>query len=460
MVGTKARWFAPSRVKPKADPPGRQRTPGGYGGRVYAPKPKTAKPPKSGGTGHWNERKRGPRPNRTVPGVPGYDGSYGPPPTPKEQPARPVSRQLRTFGKRVAGRYPVPRLRIPLFEAVNVAEALLAPNPSPSVPPVLPWNYAWCNGGWSFPNGYYPWVSNPWFGGLGSCDIALPRDSQAYAAPINWAGSPDRVYWRRQYRFGTIPRDYVAGTVVRIGPVLSPQPKPHNMIVEHHVMNPNLARWAPPEPGGQVRAKFKVGVGTPIQEPTAFANPELPYAPDFAWRWEFTPGQTVVEPILDFVAGPGPGTTNPNPGVEPPVKRKPPPEGEKQRKSIPFAKKVVIAIYKGLDVASEGAEIVDAVYDALPDSVKKRWKKAERMGDNFGQYGIDGADWKMRAIYHNADKIDVEQAFKNIIKNGLTDAVTGGIQSQLPKNSGAAHSHGEKEFNRLLDEWIEREYGF
>ena len=107
---------------------------------------------------------------------------------------------------------------------------------------------------------------------------------------------------------------------------------------------------------------------------------------------------------------------------------------------ITRTKAIGIALYKALDAVSESAEVVDAVYDALPKDVRKRWEKerfpdarwirdkntgewvrvgVERPGDNFGQYGIDGADWKLQALYYNWHKVDVEKAIKNIIKNEL-----------------------------------------
>ena len=143
-------------------------------------------------------------------------------------------------------------------------------------------------------------------------------------------------------------------------------------------------------------------------------------------------------------------------------------------------KAIGIATYKALDAVSEGAEVVDAVYDALPADVRKRWEKerfpdarwvrdkntgkwervgVERPGDSFGQYGIDGADWKLQALYYNWHKVDVEKAIKNIIKNELSDRVIGGIQSGLPKNSGAAHSQGEMELGQSLDDWFSSEFG-
>src|SRR3546814_8177011 len=79
--------------------------------------------------------------------------------------------------------------------------------------------------------------------------------------------------------------------------------------------------------------------------------------------------------------------------------------------------RIGISIFKVLDSVSEAAEVVDALYEALPEDVKKRWGRDRRPGDSFGQYGLEGADWKLEALYYNWSKVDSEQAVKNLVKN-------------------------------------------
>ena len=116
-------------------------------------------------------------------------------------------------------------------------------------------------------------------------------------------------------------------------------------------------------------------------------------------------------------------------------------------------------MYRWLDRASEAAEVVDAFYDALPDKVKKRWKCGSASGSPLahqaGQYGIDQADCKLRALYHNIDEVDVTQAFKNVVKNQLEDKFIGWYQSRAPKNLGSAVEDGEKAFAKALDKVFE-----
>ncbi|PQM29548.1 hypothetical protein CVO77_01110 [Sphingopyxis lindanitolerans] len=224
---------------------------------------------------------------------------------------------------------------------------------------------------------------------------------------------------------------------------------------------------------------FQIGVGKGLPDPTGFGNPDLAYQPDYQWVYDAAGGiLTDLGQGLEPGSPPG-GSGHALPPVEP-VKRQPPEKGEKQRKVITKTAKIGIALYKALDAVSESAEVVDAIYQALPADVRKRWEKAmfpdarwikdkrsgkwvrvgvDRPGDNFGQYGIGGADWKLRALYYNWHKVDVVQAVKNIIKNELTDKIIGGIESKLPRNSGNAHSDSERALSHYLDEFFTEELG-
>lgn len=89
---------------------------------------------------------------------------------------------------------------------------------------------------------------------------------------------------------------------------------------------------------------------------------------------------------------------------------------------------------------SEASELVDALYEALPEATKRRWEgkakwfEYDNVGDysddrglldNAGQYGILGADWKLQALYHNWHKVDLDKAFENIAVNSFEDALYG-----------------------------------
>ncbi len=104
----------------------------------------------------------------------------------------------------------------------------------------------------------------------------------------------------------------------------------------------------------------------------------------------------------------------------------PPPKGTKELKSK--AGKYAAVVAGLLDRISEGSEVIDAIYQALPADVRKRWEKdrdLDRQGDAAGQYGLSGADWKVQAIWHNVLKIDVAKALTNILLNELSDKLYG-----------------------------------
>lgn len=109
------------------------------------------------------------------------------------------------------------------------------------------------------------------------------------------------------------------------------------------------------------------------------------------------------------------------------VQRQENPQPKRKEDKEKKTKSVGTRVADFLDFVSESAEVVDAVYQALPDDVKKRWSKGrkERPGDSMGQYGLDGADWKLQAIYHNWEKIDGAQAVANVLANEFEDRVYG-----------------------------------
>lgn len=127
-------------------------------------------------------------------------------------------------------------------------------------------------------------------------------------------------------------------------------------------------------------------------------------------------------------------------------------------------------ILGALDIISEASEFVGALYDALPEDVRHRWEEKNAGGhwaevdgkwkwivptrgllDNAGQYGIDGADWKARALWHNWHKLDIEQGIKNIIANELQDKILGMYQRSLPKNIGHVADAGSMGLNDLIN---------
>lgn len=155
-------------------------------------------------------------------------------------------------------------------------------------------------------------------------------------------------------------------------------------------------------------------------------------------------------------------------GIAPvvPADREPPGKNEKQTKRLTRSKLIMIATFKALDKVSEAAEVVDALYDALPPETKKKWKCSGGRGliDTAGQYGIDAADCKAKALFHNWHKVDFGKAVENIIKNVAQDRIIGGMQRHLPRNLGSALESwtpegdgdgGEFRVNQLTEEFLD-----
>lgn len=142
---------------------------------------------------------------------------------------------------------------------------------------------------------------------------------------------------------------------------------------------------------------------------------------------------------------------------EQPSRKEPPKPRVKERKFRSFAARLGVAFFRILDSLSESAEVVDAFYDALPPDVKSRWSKGrDKRGfiDSAGQYGIDGADWKLQALWHNWHKVDATQAVKNIVKNEVEDRVIGAYSRFLPRNTVNALNFIGPDGQRLSHEAI------
>ena len=206
--------------------------------------------------------------------------------------------------------------------------------------------------------------------------------------------------------------------------------------------DPNLIRDAPPR--AQYEDPIK-GAHERAREALSWADEAANIAQDdpvYQWTREIS--------LAD-------GSSSPPSSPPPFATREPPSPGTRERKVIPRGRATAIAVWRAVDRISEAAEVVDAFYDALPADVRKRWKCPANRGlaDTAGQYGIDGADCKARALWHNWDKVDVEQAIRNVVKNQIADKIIGGYQSKLPKNTGSAHEDGEKLVAKWIDDFLD-----
>lgn len=200
-------------------------------------------------------------------------------------------------------------------------------------------------------------------------------------------------------------------------------------------LNPNLVRALPGD------LNIEALMHAPV------INPLLSIFPSVA---EAIASGTTAKTLASTVRIPAGPPFNGGTIVGSPGARNPPAKGERTRKQKgPLGR--VLAV---LDAISEGSEVVDAFYEALPKKTQKDWdcnRKAAFI-DNAGQYGIDNADCKLAALWHNWHKVDMNKAVQNVVANHIQDKVIGGIQQMIPPNSGRAVDSGMKGVNKALDE--------
>lgn len=327
----------------------------------------------------------------------------------------------------------------------EIAESVSMPNPG--LPPLFPAGsgWYWCKGPVAWPPGYV-WAVQPRFASSGSCTVNVPLVAQAASQSTydNWytvrdglnvsqTGNDARRYWNRLYRTGnpSVPfRSAIVGTARRTKSTLESWDKyggwnkPWHPVWNNAGYDPNVIRALP----GLAPSAEQAAVSRAVERSAPRMMLETGEGgigggpPVRAWTRLRRPGGRTSEGKA------GPSSSAPKFGIW---------------------------LYRILGEVSEGAELVDAVYDALPADVKRRWDRPDKRGDQFGQYGIEGADWKLRALWYNWHRVDVAQAAKNIIKNNLSDKVIGDIQRRLPRNVGNAHQSGEMEFARKLDEILD-----
>lgn len=194
--------------------------------------------------------------------------------------------------------------------------------------------------------------------------------------------------------------------------------------------NPNLERYAPPSDAVIPQAVYSDATN-PFRAPILAETPALQRAV------HSTPSSS-AHAMTASATGSGAASPPNRPQVVSPAGRRPPGRGEKEKKILSRSAKIGVMIFKILDQLSEGADVVDAVFEALPEDVRKRWKCNARRGpiDNFGQYGISNADCKLQALWHNWHRLDGREAVLNILKNELEDKIYGGIHKHLPKQAG------------------------
>ena len=162
--------------------------------------------------------------------------------------------------------------------------------------------------------------------------------------------------------------------------------------------------FRPPNPNAERVLKPK-GKADPVPPPA-----RSPFAPE--------------KPIRQFDISP---TGKPMPWAPPapPHRRAPPRQREKHTKGSSPTPQLGGQLAGALDKISEGCDMIDALYQALPPEVDKKWQCSRVAGGFGGQYEVGGCNCKAAALWHNFHKLDLDAAVKNLLANELEDRLIG-----------------------------------
>jgi len=114
----------------------------------------------------------------------------------------------------------------------------------------------------------------------------------------------------------------------------------------------------------------------------------------------------------------------------PPHVRRPPVRGERERKP---GSKVAPIVGRVVSPVTEAADVIQAVYDALPWDVRRDAYRSCVAAGGSGRECMT-PQRKLEVVYDNADKIDIEKAVKNIGVDIMEDAYIGELSRRANKN--------------------------
>ena len=125
-------------------------------------------------------------------------------------------------------------------------------------------------------------------------------------------------------------------------------------------------------------------------------------------RIELRPSQVPSQNVSIDVT-PGGSSKSKNPGQS--HHRRPARRGEKERKGTLMNYGLGRLLYRIMDTSTEAWELLEIVFDALPDEVKSKYRRRP--------------DHMAKAIYKHADELDLNDIVQGIILNQIEDALAG-----------------------------------
>lgn len=175
-------------------------------------------------------------------------------------------------------------------------------------------------------------------------------------------------------------------------------------------------------------------INLPVTVPRPMPYRSVPYMPVFD---PYAPGTTPLRgPLPTRAISPSPWrngiVVRPNapPTPAPPHVRRPPVKGEKERKPGRDVKRAIDPIVGPI---TEAVDAIDAVYDALPWSVRKQAYRKCRAGGGQPRECMTPQK-KLKVIYDNAHRLDMAKVVENLAKNHLEDRLIGELSRRADKN--------------------------
>lgn len=168
--------------------------------------------------------------------------------------------------------------------------------------------------------------------------------------------------------------------------------------------------------------------------PRTKPNPFVPYAPSVP-DVAPVPGVGIAVPTAPGAAASAaaPSASATPRGFRP--RRPPRNPREKERKyrggaaTVNSIMKAVAGVAYG---ATEVADAIDAIWDALPARVRAQ----------YSRYGEPSNKWKAIAIYRNLNSLNVSEAMQNLVVNQIVDAVVGRVAGRANREATRRGIHG------------------
>lgn len=190
-------------------------------------------------------------------------------------------------------------------------------------------------------------------------------------------------------------------------------------------------RWGdPPDEGGGDDPPPR-----PDREPVVWWHPffdpdwgeyERPeWYEDYPWEPFLEPSPFPPTQVIEFPLD----GTKPKVDWKPGTPPKPPGKGEKEKKTFLTVNGVPAKV---IGFVTESLDFINALYDALPAEFRPGYYRLHYRDKNTGEIKYyykrrwRASQWqRMKALYEHWDHIDVKQAFKNLINEGIEDRFWG-----------------------------------